>query len=141
MKVSDIMSRDVQIARPQDSIQSVALRMKEIDAGSLPVCDGERVYGMVTDRDIAIRAVAEGRSFEGPVSDIMTSEVECVFDDDDAKEAAGRMASSQIRRLPVLNRETNRLVGILALGDIAGRVKDSTAGQTLEEVSEQTRAI
>jgi len=140
MKVSDIMSRDVQVARPQDSIQMVARRMKEIDAGSLPICDGERVRGMVTDRDIALRVVAEGRSFETPVSDIMSAEVECVFEDDDARDAAKRMASAQIRRLPVLDRDS-RLVGILALGDIAGRVKDSTAGKTLEEISEQNRVI
>ena len=140
MKISEIMSRDVQVARPQDTIQSVAQRMKEIDVGSLPVCDGERIQGMVTDRDIAIRAVAEGRSFESAVADIMTPEVDYVFDDEDAGEAADRMAEAQVRRLPVVDRE-KRLVGIVALADLTGRVKDKTAGQTLEEISEPTRSI
>lgn len=135
MKVSEIMSRDVQVARPQESIQSVARRMKEIDAGSLPVCDGETIQGVVTDRDITIRAVAEGRSFDTPVSEIMSSGVEFVFEDDDAGEAADRMAEAQVRRLPVVDRD-KRLVGILALGDVAGQVKDKTAGQTLEEISQ-----
>lgn len=136
MKVSEIMSRDVQVARPNESIQSVARRMKEIDAGSLPVCDGQTIRGMVTDRDIAIRAVAEGRSFDTPVSEIMTEGVEYLFEDDDAGQAADRMAEAQVRRLPVVDRD-KRLVGILALGDIAGRVRDKTAGQTLEEISQR----
>lgn len=140
MKVSEIMSRDVQVARPEDSIQSVAQRMKEIDVGSLPVCDGDRIQGMVTDRDITIRAVAEGRSFESAVADIMTPEIEFVFDDEDAGEAADRMADAQVRRLPVVDRD-KRLVGIVALADLTGRVKDKTAGQTLEDISEPTRAI
>lgn len=140
MKVSEIMSRDVQVARPEDSIQSVAQRMKEIDVGSLPVCDGDRIQGMVTDRDITIRAVAEGRSFESAVADIMTPEIEFVFDDEEAGEAADRMADAQVRRLPVVDRN-KRLVGIVALADLTGRVKDKTAGQTLEDISEPTRAI
>lgn len=140
MKISDIMSRDVQVARPDDSIQSVAQRMKDIDVGSLPVCDGDRIQGIVTDRDIAIRAVAEGRSFASAISDIMTPEVEYVFDDDDAEEAADRMADAQIRRLPVVNRD-KRLVGIIALADLTGKLKDKVAGQTLEDISEPTRSI
>ncbi len=140
MKISDIMSRDVQVARPDDSIQSVAQRMKDIDVGSLPVCDGDRIQGIVTDRDIAIRAVAEGRSFASAISDIMTPEVEYVFDDDDAAEAADRMADAQIRRLPVVNRD-KRLVGIIALADLTGKLKDKVAGQTLEDISEPTRSI
>lgn len=140
MKISDIMSRDVQVARPDDSIQSVAQRMKDIDVGSLPVCDGDRIQGIVTDRDIAIRAVAEGRSFTSAISDIMTPEVEYVFDDDDAAEAADRMADAQIRRLPVVNRD-KRLVGIIALADLTGKLKDKVAGQTLEDISEPTRSI
>jgi CBS domain-containing protein len=135
MKVSEIMSRDVQVARPQESIQSVARRMKEIDAGSLPVCDGDTIQGMVTDRDITVRAVAEGRSFDTPVSEIMTQGAEYIFEDDDAGDAADRMAEAQVRRLPVVDRN-RRLVGILALGDVAGRVKDKTAGQTLEDISQ-----
>lgn len=138
MRVNEVMSRDVQVARPQDSIQSAARRMAEIDVGSLPVCDGERLQGMITDRDIVVRAVCEGRGYDTPLIEVMTSKVEYCFEDDDLGDAADKMAEAQIRRLPVLNRD-HRLVGILSLGDIAGRVKDKTAGQTLEEISEPTR--
>jgi CBS domain-containing protein len=135
MRVSEAMSRDVQVARPQDSIQTVARRMAEINVGSLPVCDGETLQGMITDRDIVVRALAEGRSFETPVSEVMTSEVQFALADDDLDEAADKMAEAQIRRLPVVDQD-RRLVGILALGDLTGKVKDRTAGQTLEDISE-----
>jgi CBS domain-containing protein len=138
MKVSEIMSRDVQVARPDETIQSAARRMAEIDAGSLPVFDGGRLHGMVTDRDIVVRAVGEGRSFETPVAEVMTATVEYCFDDDDIGEAAEKMAACQIRRLPVLDR-AQRLVGIVALGDIAGKAKDKTTGQTLEDISQPSR--
>ncbi|MCC7266977.1 MAG: CBS domain-containing protein [Caulobacteraceae bacterium] len=139
MKVADIMTRDVTVARPNDTIQDVARRMADIDVGSLPVCDGQRIQGMVTDRDIAIRAVAEGRSFADPVSGIMSAEVECCFDTDDAGEAADRMAGSQIRRLPVVDRD-KRLVGIVALADVALNLKDKPTGKTLEDISQPGRA-
>lgn len=139
MKVADIMTRDVAVARPTDTIQDVARRMADIDVGSLPVCDGERIWGMVTDRDIAIRAVAEGRSFEAPVSGIMSAEVEYCFDTDDADEAAGKMAGSQIRRLPVVDKD-RRLVGIVALADVALNLKDKPTGKTLEDISQPGRA-
>ncbi|HEY9217648.1 MAG TPA: CBS domain-containing protein [Phenylobacterium sp.] len=135
MRVSEAMSRDVEVARPQDSLQTVARRMAEIDVGALPVCDGQELQGMITDRDIVVRAIAEGRSFETPVSEVMTGEVEFAFADDDLDEAADKMASAQIRRLPVLDKD-RRLVGILSLGDLTGKVKDKTAGQTLQEISE-----
>lgn len=138
MRVSEIMSRDVQVAHPTDTIQSAAKRMSQIDAGALPVCDGETLAGMVTDRDIVIRAVGEGRSFETPISEVMTDEVEYCFDDDDIGEAADLMAQLQVRRLPVVDRE-KRLVGIVSLGDIAMSAKDKTTGQTLEEISEPTK--
>jgi CBS domain-containing protein len=135
MRVSEAMSRDVQVARPNDSIQAAARRMAEIDVGSLPVCDGEKLQGMITDRDIVVRALAEGRSFDTPVSEVMTAEVEYAYADDDLDEAADKMAEAQIRRLPVIDQD-RRLVGILALGDVTGKVGDKTAGQTLEEISE-----
>lgn len=140
MKVSEVMSRDVQIARPQDSIRSVAQRMTQIDVGSLPICDGETLTGIVTDRDIVIRVVGEGRSFDTPVSDVMTAKVEYCLEDDELDDAADKMAEAQVRRLPVLNRD-NRLVGVLALGDVALKVKDSTAGETLEDISEPARRV
>lgn len=139
MKVADIMTRDVTVARPNDTIQDVARRMAHIDVGSLPVCDGERIQGMVTDRDIAIRAVAEGRSFADPVSGIMSAEVEYCFDTDDADDAADKMAGSQIRRLPVVDKD-KRLVGIVALADVALNLKDKPTGKTLEDISQPARA-
>lgn len=140
MRISEIMSRDVKVARPQDTIQDVARRMVEIDAGVIPVCDGDRLQGMVTDRDIVVRAVSEGRSFQTPVSEVMTPDVECCYEDDDIGEAADRMAELQVRRLAVVDRD-KRLVGIVALGDIARQAKDKTTGQTLEEISEPNRAV
>lgn len=140
MRISEIMSRDVKVARPQDTIQDVARRMVEIDAGVMPVCDGDQLQGMVTDRDIVVRAVSEGRSFQTPVSEVMTPDVECCYEDDDIGEAADRMAELQVRRLAVLDRD-KRLVGIVALGDIARQAKDKTTGQTLEEISEPSRHV
>ncbi len=134
MKISEIMSRDVAVARPGDSIQDVAKQMVAKDAGSVPVCDGTTVLGMVTDRDIVIRAVAEGRAFETPVADVMTPHIEYCYDDDDITAAADKMAEFQLRRLVVLDR-SKKLVGIVALGDIARQGKDKTTGQALEEIS------
>ena len=138
MKISEIMSRDVEVATPQESLQSVARKMREIDSGVIPVCDGQTLKGMVTDRDIVIRAVSEARSFETPVSEVMTPEVEYCYEDDDIADAADRMAELQVRRLAVLDHD-QRLVGIVSLGDIAQQGKDKTTGQALEEISEPTR--
>ena len=112
--------------------------MTELDIGALPVCDGERLLGMVTDRDIVLRAVCEGRSFATPVSEVMTPGVEYCYEDDDITAAADKMAELQVRRLAVLDRD-RRLVGIVSLGDIAQQGKDKTTGQALEEISEPSR--
>ena len=138
MRISEIMSRQVEVARPQDTIQDVARMMREIDAGVIPVCDGDTVQGMVTDRDIVVRAVSEARSFETPVSEVMTADVEYCYEDDDIAQAADKMAELQVRRLVVLDHD-QRLVGIVSLGDIAQQGKDKTTGQALEEISEPNR--
>lgn len=138
MKVSEIMTRDVDVARPEDTIRDVARRMAEIDAGAIPVCDGRTLRGMVTDRDIVVRGVSEGRSFDTPVSDVMTPEVQYCYEDDAVEEAADKMAELQIRRLPIIDRD-KRLVGIVATADIARQAKDRTTGQTLEEISQPNR--
>jgi CBS domain-containing protein len=135
MRISEIMSRDVRTARPQDTIQDVAQAMREVDTGAVPVCDGGRLMGIVTDRDIVVRAVSEGRSFATPVTEVMSSNIEACYEDDDIRAAADKMAELQIRRLPVLDRD-QRLVGIVSLGDIAQQGKDKTTGQALEEISE-----
>jgi CBS domain-containing protein len=140
MKVSEIMTPDVEVIPPDAALHEAAQRMKAHDIGMLPVCDGERLVGMLTDRDIAIRAVAEARDpRQTRASDVMTREVRYVFEDQDVEDAANLMEQEQIRRLPVLDRN-KRLVGIVSLGDVAVRCgDDSMSGEALEAVSEPTR--
>lgn len=135
MKVSEVMSHQVELASPSDSIQRAAQLMARIDAGVLPVGDGDRLVGMITDRDIAIRGVGEGRSpTDTPVNEVMTREVKYCFEDDDVGKVAQNMAELQIRRLPVLSRD-KRLTGIVSLGDIARDHEPSQTGSTLHHIS------
>ena len=140
MKISDIMTRNVEVARPTDTIQTVAQRMADLDVGSMPVCDGDRLLGMITDRDLAIRALAKGRSGDTPVTEMMTPDIEYSFEDDDLHEVAEKMASQQIRRLPIVNRD-KKLVGIVALADIAREDKDKRVGETVEKISQPERGF
>jgi CBS domain-containing protein len=136
MQVSQILTRDVETIRPDTTVKEAAQRMRSMDVGSLPVCDGRRLLGMVTDRDITIRITAEGRDAANtPVQEAMTPDVAFVFEDQDVQEAAKLMRERQIRRLPVVNRE-KQLVGILALGDIATTGDDRLSGDALEQISE-----
>ena len=136
MQVSQILTRDVETIRPDTTVKEAAQRMRSMDVGSLPVCDGRRLLGMVTDRDITIRITAEGRDAQStPVREAMTPDVAFVFDDQDVQEAARVMRERQIRRLPVINREKH-LVGILALGDLATTGNDRLSGDALEQISE-----
>jgi CBS domain-containing protein len=124
MKVSEIMTPDVEVAAPDDTVETAARMMSDTGAGVLPVCDGERLIGMVTDRDITVRAVAAGRSPSGcVVREVMTDEVNYALDDEDVGEVACKMAEWQVRRLPVLDHD-HKLVGIVSLGDIALEGKD-----------------
>jgi CBS domain-containing protein len=134
MRVSEAMSRDVRVANPGQSIRDVAKIMAEIDAGALPVGENDRLVGMITDRDIAIRAVALGKGPDTPVREVMSQEVKYVFDDEDLEHVAENMSDIQVRRLPVVNRE-KRLVGIVSLGDIAQKEDKKTAGETVRGVS------
>ena len=135
MKVSDAMSRDVQVASPTQSIRNAAQIMAKIDAGALPVGENDKLVGMITDRDIAIRAVAEGKSPTTKVRDIMSEEVLYCFEDQDLDEVARNMSEMKIRRLPVVNRE-KRLVGIISLGDLARNEDSSKTGETVSHISE-----
>ena len=138
MQVSQILTRDVETIRPDTTVKEAAQRMRSMDVGSLPVCDGRNLLGMVTDRDITIRITAEGRDAANtPVQEAMTPDVTFVFEDQDVQDAAKIMRDQQIRRLPVLSRE-KQLVGILALGDIAQTGNDRLAGDALEQISEPT---
>lgn len=136
MHIRDVMTRDVRIESPEDTIQHAAARMAELDTGALPVAEDERLVGMITDRDIACRAVANGfdpRSTK--VRDVMTSEVKYCYDDEDVTHIATNMAELQVRRLPVVNRE-KRLVGIVSLGDIATHAKSpKVSGDALRRIS------
>src|SRR5437763_14291112 len=118
MKIGNVMSRDVQLIKPDAPIRSAAALMKKIDAGLLPVTENDKLVGMIADRDIAVRAVAEGKGPDTKVRDAMTREVKYCFEDEDVAHVAENMAELQVRRLPVMNRD-KRLVGIVALADLA----------------------
>lgn len=135
MKVRDVMSRDVEIARPTDPIRQVARRMSEIDTGFIPVCDGRKVQGVITDRDIVLRVVAEGGDVNAPVSQYMTSQVEYALDSDDLDKVADRMGDDQIRRMIVVD-DNKDLVGVVSLGDLAREHKAKSVGKALGEISE-----
>ncbi|TMH65060.1 MAG: CBS domain-containing protein, partial [Betaproteobacteria bacterium] len=123
MRVSEAMTREVRIASPGQSIRDVAKIMDEINAGSIPVGDNDRLVGMITDRDIAIRAVATGKGPDTPVREVMTTEqVLYCYEDEELDHVAKNMADEQVRRLPVVNRE-KRLVGIVSLGNVAQKEK------------------
>jgi CBS domain-containing protein len=135
MRVSECMTREVQLADPNDTIAEAAMAMAELDAGVLPVGENDRLVGMITDRDIAIRAVALGMGPDARVGDVMNSEVKYCFDDQEIGEVLRRMGELQLRRMPVLNHD-KRLVGIISLGDLAaanGQTKQ--AGDALCDIS------
>ena len=137
MRVSEVMTRGVRCTRPDATLQEAAAKMKSLDVGPLPVCDNDRLVGMVTDRDITIRATAEGEApADVRVRDVMTPGVIYCFEDALVGDAALLMQQKQVRRLLVLNRD-KRLVGIVSLGDLAVETGDEQlAGATLEAVSE-----
>jgi CBS domain-containing protein len=135
MQVKDAMSNDVRIVNPNQSIREAARTMAEIDAGALPVGENDRLVGMITDRDIAVRAVAQGKGPATLVRDVMSEEVKYCFEDDDIDEVAQNMADLKVRRLPVLN-ANKRLVGIVSLGDLALTDGPENAGEALCGISE-----
>ena len=138
MQVQEIMTRDVTLIDPNTTVSDAARKMRADDIGALPVGENDRLIGVVTDRDIAMRAVAEDR-FPGTTSvrEVMSNRVYYCFEDDNVQEAADVMAQHQVRRLPVLNRD-KRLVGVVALADL-GRDEPDAAQSALEGLSEPTR--
>jgi CBS domain-containing protein len=134
MRVSEAMTREVSIANPNQSIRDVARMMSQIDAGAIPVGEGDRLVGMLTDRDIAVRAVAAGKGPDTPVREVMSADVKYCFDDEDLDHVAKNMAELRVRRLPVLNRE-KRLVGIVSIGDVALTEGKKAAGEAVTGVS------
>ena len=137
MQVLEIMTPKAECIGPNEPVQQAARRMSELDVGSLPVCDNDRIVGIVTDRDITVRCTSQGDSpGETRVGDVMTPDIVFCFEDQDVDEAAKLMEREQVRRLVVLNRD-KRLVGIVSLGDLAVRNKnDQLSGEALEQISE-----
>jgi CBS domain-containing protein len=136
MRLRDIMTRDVEVLKPDVAVDTAADAMKRLDIGAIPVCDGRRMVGMLTDRDIVVRSVAEKRDAPTLVSDVMTTDVVYGFEDDLMEEAALKMVERRIRRLPVLNRDYE-LVGIVSLGDLAVQGMETTlSGEVLEYISQ-----
>jgi CBS domain-containing protein len=142
VQVKDIMTRNVEVVHPEATLWEAAQKMAALDVGMLPVSSGDQLVGMLTDRDITVRATAEGRDPKTTkVQEVMTPEVVDVFEDDDVSEAARVMMEQQIRRLVVLNR-SKQLAGIISLGDLAVHTGDTQqAGQTLEGVSEPSEPL
>src|SRR5215475_10385468 len=137
MKIQKLMSQNVQYIEPTTPIAKAAEKMRELDIGFLPICDNDRLVGTITDRDITIRSVAQGRDPRlAPVQEIMTSSVFYCYDDDDVEHVAKQMQEKEVRRMLILNRQ-KRLVGVVSLGDIAkASIEKDLAGETLGEIAE-----
>ena len=132
-KTSSVMTRDVQTLNPTDTLQQAAKLMESLDVGSLPVCDAGRVVGMLTDRDITVRATARGLAASTTVEAVMSTDVVCCQEDDDIEQLQQMMSESQVRRVPILGRDDN-LVGIVSLGDLALR-QSADIDDVVREVS------
>lgn len=134
MKIAECMTREVQLVNPDQSIREAAQFMLRADAGSMPVGENDRLVGMITDRDIAVRAVAAGHGPDTPVREVMTDHIHYCFEDEEIDEVAAKMSNIQVRRFPVVNRD-KRLVGIVTLGDISHN-EQTAAEQALENITE-----
>ena len=135
MKVKQAMTSEVRVASPDQTIREAAQLMAELDAGALPVAENDRLVGMITDRDIAVRAVAEGLPADTPISEIMSHEVLYCYEDQALDDVARNMGQVQVRRLPVVNRD-KRLVGIVSFADLARSEQPTTVGRAVSHVSE-----
>mgnify|MGYP003578637103 CR=1 FL=1 len=136
MKIADCMSRDVQTVTPDQPIREAAQFMLRADAGSMPVLEDDRLIGMVTDRDIAVRAVAEGRGPDTPVRETMSAQILVCYEDEDIEEVAMKMSHAQVRRFPVLSRDDDRLVGIVSLGDLSRSEQGEAAQIALDGITD-----
>ncbi|WP_269714289.1 CBS domain-containing protein [Caulobacter sp. NIBR2454] len=134
MKVSEVMTAQVVTAKPDTSVREIARLMSEIDSGALPIVEDGKVTGLITDRDIVVRLVAKGGDLDGPVSEVMSSDIQSCSEDDNLADATAKMANHSVRRLVVLN-GAGRLTGILSLGDVAQDYGAKVVGATLEEIS------
>ena len=138
MQIKEIMSKDVKFVDPNTTIQEAAKIMREKDIGSLPIGENDRLVGMITDRDIVIKTLANGKDVkETKVTEAMTPKCLYCFEEDTIEEVSKNMAESQVRRMPVLNRE-KRLVGIVSLGDLCCKGSKQAAGDALQAISQKT---
>lgn len=136
MKVSELMTPEVEIVQPDDTLQTAAKIMADLDIGALPVGENDKLVGMITDRDITIRAVAEGRApNQTKVRDAMSEQIRFCFEDEDTQEVGRKMSQWAVRRLPVLNHD-KRLIGIVSLGDLATGGADEESEKALERISD-----
>ena len=135
MKSRDFMTTEIETVTADQTAKEAAGFMLRADTGSIPVCDEGKVIGMITDRDIAVRAVAHGKSPDTRIREVMTDDVKYCFDDDDVEDVARNMADIQVRRLPVVNRD-KRLVGIVAIADIAASEEPEVVGEAVSGISE-----
>jgi CBS domain-containing protein len=135
-KIREVMTRDVEVINPNDTLRDAAEKMRSLNVGPLPVCDGQRVVGMITDRDIVVRGIAEGKDPRSTkVSEAMSSGIQYCFEEDDVDTILDRMKEKQIRRFIVINQD-KKLVGIVAIGDLAQEASESKVGEALEGISE-----
>ncbi len=137
MQLREVMTRNPEVVPPTATLEEAARKMDQLDVGPLPVCEGDRLIGLVTDRDITVRATSAGKDPRStPIAEAMSKDLVYCFEDQDVRDAARIMEDQQIRRVPVLNRE-HRLVGIVSLGDLATTGRDDRmTGEVLERVSE-----
>jgi CBS domain-containing protein len=137
MKLNEVMTKDVEVIHPEDTLQTAAKKMRDRNIGFLPVCDDDRLIGVLSDRDLIVRALADGVNSNAIVGrDLVTSPAIYCFDDQSLDEAAKLMHDNQIRRLVILNRDDKRMVGVISLGDLAINVDDKTSGDVLQSISE-----
>ncbi|ABF86638.1 CBS domain protein [Myxococcus xanthus DK 1622] len=135
-KVQDVMTKDVTVINAKDSLKDAALKMRELSVGPLPVCDGDRLMGIITDRDIVVRAVSQGKDPNSTtVAEAMTGQLEYAFDDEDISVVAEKMKEKKVRRILALDRD-KKLVGIVAMGDLLEALAEEDVGETLESISE-----
>jgi CBS domain-containing protein len=134
MRVSECMTRNVEVAAPDQRLVDAARLMADLDVGALPVGENDRLIGMVTDRDIVVRGLANGCGPDTPIRDVMSTDIRYCYEDQTLEEVSENMGDIQVRRLPVLNRD-KRLVGIISLGDIARGESSADSGDALREVS------
>ncbi|MGV3741198.1 MAG: CBS domain-containing protein [Burkholderiaceae bacterium] len=134
-RIEEIMTRDVMTVSPQETIRRAAQMMDELNVGAIPVCDGQKLVGMITDRDITVRAIAAGNPPDSTsVGDIMSSDVRWCYEDQPVDEVMEEMRDVQIRRIPVMDHTTNNMVGIVSLGDLATK-HSAEVDRTLEKIS------